>query len=235
MNSTIRGVLEELSRHTDLIVVSEQRLDESVSAKIDRQSLPDTIHALLRTKSFMLHQQPGTPYSWLWIFSDADRDGQYAWTKQPSPPSGDCDMTDYQLLAASDDHSDRQDAMDVFGEIGGDNSIALLQQGLSDPNDGVRAAAIESLAEIGGVQSIRALSLALNDPVTSLRIAAADALGEIGGPEAVKLLKNALSDENPTVREAAAEWFTELSLAHDWFGLADMSSSIRQMCRHPAG
>ncbi len=222
-NTSIRSVLEELSRQTDLIVMSEENLDELVTAEIDQRTLPEAIHRLLRHKSFMLHQLshvsdsdfPGTIlHSRLWIFSGDSGSNQYAWTIQPAlrPDSVDSsELIDYQVLALSDKRADREEAMFGFGEIASSNSIEYLQQGLSDPDERVRETAIESLAELGGTESVQALSLALNDPDASLRIDVVDALGEIGGQEAIMLLQEALTDENDTVREAAAEWLTELA------------------------
>ncbi len=226
-NTSIRSLLEELSRQTDLIVMSEENLDELVTVEINKRTLPEAIHRLLRHKSFMLHQVshvssgefPGTiPHSRLWIFSNDSDSNQHGWTIQPtlrSDPVDDSELIDYQILALSDNRSDRAEAMFGFGEIASSNSIEYLQQGLFDPDERVRETAIESLAELGGTESVQALSLALNDSDAGLRIDAVDALGEIGGQEAIKLLQEAMADENYTVREAAAEWLTELAWQHD--------------------
>jgi hypothetical protein len=211
------------AEHTNLVVMSQENLDDLVTVEIDQPTLAQAIHRLLRHKSFMLHQLghpsgskiPDTvPYSRLWIFSDDSTSNQHAWSTQPalrSGPVGDSEMIDYQILALSNKRSDRGEAMFGFGEIVSSNSIEYLQQGLSDPDERVREAAIESLAELGGTESVQALSIALNDPDAGLRIDAVDALGEIGGQEAISLLQEAMSDENDTVREAAAEWLTELA------------------------
>ncbi len=226
-NTSIRSVLEELSGQSNLIVMSEENLDELVTVDINQRTLPEAIHSILRHKSFMLHQvshvssgeYPGSmPHRRLWIFSDDSGSNHHAWTIQPTlrpDPVGDSEMIDYPILALSDKHRDRQAAMFGFGEIASSNSIVYLQQGLSDPDERVREAAIESLAELGGAESIQALSHALRDPDFSLRVDAVDALGEIGGQQAIKLLQEAMVDENYTVREAAAEWLTELAWQHD--------------------
>ncbi len=226
-NTSIRSVLEELSRQTNLIVMSEENLDELVTVEIDQRTLPEAIHRILRHKSFMLHQVshvsssefPGTmPHSRLWIFSGESDSTLHAWTIQPAlrpDPVDNSELIDYQILALSDDASNRAEAMFGFGQMGSENGIAYLQQGLSDPDERVREAAIESLADLGGIESVQALSIALNDPHASLRIDAVDALGEIRGREAIKLLQEAMADENDTVREAAAEWLTELAWMHD--------------------
>ncbi len=222
-NTSIRSVLEELSRQTNLVVMSQETLDDLVTIDVDRSTLQAAVRRLLRHKSFMLHQLdpvsgsefPGTtPYSRLWVFSGASDTRQHTWTTQPALrayPVGDSEIIDYQVLALSDDRNDREEAMVGFGEISSNSSIEFLQQGLSDPDERVREAAIESLADLGGTESVHALSVALNDPDASLRIDAIDALGEIGGQEAFRFLQDAMTDENHTVREAAAEWLTELA------------------------
>ena len=216
-NSSVRSVLEELSRQSDLVVVSQEALDELVSIEIDQPTLPQAIRRLLRHKSFLLKQSNDGVGS-LWIFSDDADNNQTAWVTPPTrrpDPEPDSELIDYQILAASADVSDREEAMYGFGDVGDSNSIEYLQLGLSDPDERVREEAIQSLAEIGGTESINALSIALNDPEAKVRVDAVEALGEIGGQEAVKLLQGAMADENDTVREAAAEWLTELAWMQD--------------------
>ena len=222
-NQSIRAILEELSRQTQLVVTSEDALDELVSVQIRQPTLPDALRSLLRQKSYMLHQVDHAPdnddlgdekYSRLWIFTDELDSAQPGWrTKAKLWPDDDSDIEtiDYQILALSDDSGDREEAMVGFGEIGGRRGIDYLQQGLSDPDERVREEAIESLIEIGGTESIHALGIALNDPDTGVRIDAVDAMGEIGGQDAIKYLQLAMTDENHIVREAAAEWLTELA------------------------
>jgi hypothetical protein len=214
-NVSLRDVLEELSRQTTLLILSQQALDEMVTVDIDENSLQAAIRRLLRQKSYMLHQlnydlnRPrGTPYSRLWIFSDDPGNGFWA-THAPS------ELTDYHRLALSEKGGDREEAMYGFAELGGSSVVGYLQQGLSDRDERVRDAAIESLIELGGTASIQALSTTLNHPDAGTRIDTVDALGEIGGPEAITLLQSAMGDENDTVREAAAEWLTELAWQYD--------------------
>ncbi len=187
-DTSIRTVLEELSRHSNLAIVSQEPLGELVTVDIQEPSLPLAIHRLLRQKNYMLHRisyvatkSNGAPYSRLWIFSEEMTDA--AWVMQPPP-----EVIEYQVLALSEKSGDRQEAMYGFGEYGGDGAVVYLQQGLSDPNKRVRQAAIESLAELGGTASAQALGLVLKDRDVSIRIDAVDALGEIGGQHAMMLL-----------------------------------------------
>lgn len=216
-NSSVRSVLEELSRQTNLVVTSQMPLDELLSIDINQPTLPQAIRRLLRHKSFLLEQSDDGAGS-LWIFSDDADNNQTAWATQPTrrpDPELDSELTNYLILASSDDASDREEAMFGFGDIGDSNNIDYLLLGLSDPDERVREEAIQSLAELGGTESVMALSIALNDPEANVRVDAVEALGEIGGQEAVKLLQGAMADENDTVREAAAEWLTELAWTHD--------------------
>jgi len=222
-DTSLRNVLEELSRQSNLTIMSQDPLDDLVTVDIAAQSLPEAVRRLLRQKSFMLHQlnyladrPDGASYNRLWIFSEGPIDGGWATRTLPSPASDiSSELIDYQLLALSAKSGDREEAMYGFGEFGGSNDVEYLQQGLSDPDENVREEAIESLVELGGTESVQALSLVLHDPDISIRIDAVDALGEIGGQEAMKLLQEAMADENHTVREAAAEWLTELAWQRD--------------------
>ncbi len=225
-DTSIRSVLEELSRQSNLVVVSQDALDELVTVDIEEPTLAEAILRLLRQKSFMLHQAsyatgsefPGnSPYSRLWILSGESNDRQLTWTTQARsrpPLVNDSELIDYQILALSDNGGDREDAMVGFGDVGS-SVIDYLRYGLSDPDEGVREAAIESLAELGGTESVQALTVVLNDPDAAMRIDAVDALGEIGGQEAIRILQMAMTDDNHTVREAAAEWLTEIMWQHD--------------------
>lgn len=226
-NASIRSVVEELSRQSNLVVVSEDALDELVTVDIEEPTLAEAIRRLLRQKSFMLHQLShatgnefagNSPYSMLWILSGDSNDSQPTWTtpaKSRPPLVNDSELIDYQILTLSDNGNDRLEAMFGFGDAGSDSGIDYLQQGLTDPDERVREAAIQSLAELGGTESVQALSVVLNEPDAAMRIDAVDALGEIGGQEAIRFLQMAMTDDDFTVREAAAEWLTELAWRYD--------------------
>lgn len=211
--TSTRRILEELSRQTNLVVVSQGALDQLVSVEINQPTLAAAIRRLLRHSNFLL-QQSGDFEGSLWIFSNDSRNSQQAWAtpgKHRPVLEHDSDFSNYLILMSSMDASDREEAMFGFGEIAGDDSIGYLRMGLSDPDEGVRGEAIQSLAGLGGKKSVEALGIALNDREVRVRVDAIEALGEIGGPEAVKFLRQAMADRNDTVREAAAEWLTELA------------------------
>lgn len=218
VNTSVKSVLEELARQFHLVVTSQEALDESVSIEIDQATLPQAIRRLLRHKSFLLQLSTDGEAN-LKIFSDDADNSQSAWAIQPTnqpDPAPASELIDYQVLASSDDVSDREEAMYGFGDIGDSNSIPYLLVGLSDPDKSVREEAVRSLAEIGGTESVMALGIAVNAPEAGVRLDAVDALGEIGGQEAVRLLQEATTDENDVVREAAAEWLTEVTWTNDW-------------------
>jgi len=211
--TSTRQVLEELSRQTNLVVVSQGALDELVSVDINQSTLAAAIRRLLRHRNFLL-QQSGDFEGSLWIFSNDSGNSQQAWAtprKHRPVPEHDSDFSNYLILMSSMDASDRKEAMFGFGEVADDDTIEYLLMGLSDPDEGVREEAVQSLAELGGKKSVEALGIALNDREARVRVDAVEALGEIGGPEAVKLLRQATTDGNDTVREAATEWLTELA------------------------
>ena len=220
-DATIRRVLEALSQQVNLIIISEAALDDSITLELVKQTVPETIHHLLRHRSYMLHEPRGDrrstiSYRRLWIFSEDPNGTDDVWTTRPVNHRIDTveeELTEYQILAMSDSRRDREEAMFGFAEL--EAGIEYLRQGLTDPDRDVREAAIESLAELGGAESVQALGIALNDPDAGVRLDAVDALGEIGGPDATGLLQQAMSDENHTVREAAAEWLTELAWLRD--------------------
>jgi hypothetical protein len=221
LDTTIRDVLEELSQQSNLVVLSQDAVDDPVTVDIDQPTLPEAIRHLLRQKDFMIHQPSSlsghadrgpAPYTRLWIFPDDSDNSQQGWTNvAPGIDDDGGEFSDYRMLALSHSSSDREEAMYGIGDIGVDHSVEFLKRGLSDPVDRVRQAAIDSLAEIGGTESVQALGIALRDPDASLRVDAVDALGEIGSEESIEMLQGAIADENPIVREAAAEWITELT------------------------
>ena len=53
-NTSIKSVLEELSRQSNLVVLSQLALDELVTVDIDEKTLPEALRRLVRQKSFML-------------------------------------------------------------------------------------------------------------------------------------------------------------------------------------
>lgn len=225
--ASIRSVLESLASQANLLVVSQERLEEPVSVDINEPTLSLAIHRLLRQKSFMLHQSGHAPGAGsvgrisdyrLWIFAPDPSHSEPAWVSpprhRPEPDSAD-ELAAYQILALSQDGRHRQEAMFGLAESGGSGSVTDLRQGLSDVDRRVREAAIESLAVVGGEESVGALGGILSDPDAGLRIDAVDAIGRIGGDEAIALLEQAMIDENHVVREAAAEWLTELAWRRD--------------------
>ena len=216
-NTSMRSILEELSRQTGLVVMSHRSLDGLTSIDIDQPTLWQAIHRLLRRDSFLLHQSSDGVSS-LRIFSHDADNSQTVWVIMPPRLSlfeSDSEFADYRSLATSDDVHNREEAMYGFGELADRDSARYLQLGLTDSSVSVREEAILSLTDLGGTEAAQALRIALNDPRADVRVDVVNALGEIGGPEAVSLLLGAAADEHDAVREAAAEWLTELAWSSD--------------------
>jgi HEAT repeat protein len=75
--------------------------------------------------------------------------------------------------------------------------------GLSDPDQRVRAAAVALVSDIGGAETIDLLRAQTSDPDPIVRAAAARALGTMGAVTAQPDIDRLLSDLSPMVREAA--------------------------------
>ncbi|MGI9203608.1 MAG: HEAT repeat domain-containing protein [Woeseiaceae bacterium] len=229
--TSIRRILESLTREAGLVIHSGTSLESRVSVSIDSSSLADAVAHILRDESYLLivpgekYDEPATARSHLWVFAVRPRGAADGWSSLPAPTSNttqDTEWYDYQRLANSGVDVDREEAMFSLGEYGGEPSIELLRMGLLDPSHNVRKAAVESLADIGGNESIAALRIVLTDPEASVRITAIDALGEIGGKEPKRLIEQALADTDKRVREVAGEWITELNWYRNW---SDQSKS----------
>lgn len=221
--ASLRSVLEEISWRSGLTVRSQAALDQAVSLRIEAATLGEAIRRLLANRSYMLFEPkagdtgPRQTYeaaNVLWILADEGHGGESEWTARSSyieKVAPDHEIVDFRLLAASQRASDRQEAMFAIADLGHSGEIGHLQQGLSDPDDEVRAAAIMALGDLGGPEAVRLLGLALNDPSASLRMDAVDALGDIGGEQVVELLRQSLPRQPASVREAAAIRLTELA------------------------
>ena len=111
-------------------------------------------------------------------------------------------------ILQSDDADDRWWATRVLGESTAPDAIDLLLGQLSDPDEGVRAAAIHGLGLRGDAQSAEALARQLSDASGYLARQAGEALTKLGD-HAVPVLIAGLQDENQRVRVVSAR-----ALAH---------------------
>jgi serine/threonine-protein kinase len=109
------------------------------------------------------------------------------------------------MLTSDSDPVVRLRAAQALERIGGPEAIAGLAQGLGDPMEDVRLAAVKGLSKLDpGFAKPDLARLLLEDPNYEIRVQAAHALGTTGDPEVRPLLEAALEDSNEFVRAAAA-------------------------------
>jgi HEAT repeat protein len=110
-----------------------------------------------------------------------------------------------ERLAEDRDPVVRRRAAESLASIGGEAAVVGLVQGLSDPIEQVRLAAVRGVRELDPAFATADLArLVLEDPMYEIRVQAARGLGTTGDPEVLKILENALEDPNEFVRAAAA-------------------------------
>lgn len=223
-NVSIKNVLETIADQSDLVLVLNDPLTESITMEMERLPFAEAIASILDGRNFALqHAQPAS--GTLWVFSDGT--GQEFSSSEAVELQGNSILkdafteavtshTDDSITPSSaalnhDDKNIRLAAVDALGDTGSNNAVQALEQALLDSATEVREAAIEAFTEIGGVESARALVVALNDEDAELREDAVEALGEIGGLTAIRLLEKALGDPQIEIQEAAAEILSELS------------------------
>lgn len=108
-------------------------------------------------------------------------------------------------LRSDSDPIARQRAAESLTQLGGEVAIAALIEGLSDPMERVRLAAVQGLREYDTRRALEQLSaLLLEDDSWEVRSQAAAALGESGLPEALAVLEGAVDDPHEFVRAAVA-------------------------------
>lgn len=98
----------------------------------------------------------------------------------------------------------RQNAASSLAQLGGETATQGLIDGLADPLEEVRLAAVRGVRRLDPGAAIAQLSkLLLEDSVWEIRVQAARALGATGDPSVLPVLENALGDSNEFVRAAA--------------------------------
>lgn len=109
-----------------------------------------------------------------------------------------------ECLLRDSDPVARQRAAAALTLLGGAGALDALGQGLADPMDRVRMAAVAGLAKIDPSYAAPQLARVLHeDPVWEVRAQAAHALGLSGDPAIAPDLQAALEDPNEFVRSAA--------------------------------
>jgi len=109
------------------------------------------------------------------------------------------------LLIADTDPVARQRAAESLEELGGEAAVRALSQGLGDPMENVRKAALHGLTALDPGYALDDLARLLReDAVWEIRAEAAHALGLTGDPAVLEALEAGLGDPNEFVRSAVA-------------------------------
>jgi cellulose synthase operon protein C len=104
----------------------------------------------------------------------------------------------------SDDVSQRQAAMRMFGELGLGNAAAPLALLVEDARDPLRLEAAVAVARIGDARASRSLLRAMEDQDPVVRDVATWALGALGGQDAVGRLARVLKEGSNAGQQALA-------------------------------
>lgn len=109
-----------------------------------------------------------------------------------------------EMYAQERDPLIRGQILHSAGYLAGPNTLALLRQGLQDPDADVRVMACQALGRVGGPEAAAALAEALgSDTDPDVRLAAVKALGETGDASAVRALGIALEERDPAMQYLA--------------------------------
>ncbi|HYG74207.1 MAG TPA: HEAT repeat domain-containing protein [Planctomycetota bacterium] len=106
---------------------------------------------------------------------------------------------------ANEDEEVRLFAAAAGAKLGGEKSIAILQELQKSSKTEIRSRATFALGKAGGKQQIPAIEKGLSDSDSSVREDAVEALRLIGGEEVLPGLVKALDDEDHRVRGAAMD------------------------------
>ena len=240
-NASVRQVLDEIARQSDLIVVSQGPLNGRLTLELERLSLSEALRRIMRGRSYLLFQaQPATGTGiakherrgTLWIFSDGasvEPGHDQVAGRSSSDTASAIEALQAQLL--SDDIRVRQEAIKGLRRLKGNEVIAPLSYALADEEKKIRVKAIYALADIGGDNAVAAMAAAAGDENAWVRAETAYALGTLGGDTAIEVLKHALHDTDSDVRESAIEAFTEIGGGQSaralGIALQDANASLR--------
>lgn len=127
----------------------------------------------------------------------------------------------------------RSEGMLVLGHIQDDRAVALLIEGLQDPEADVRGAAATALGTQKSEKGIKPLIrvVARGDAVA---VKAIRALGEIGDARAALVLERQLDSDNPVVRRYACEALERIGHRSAVKGLASRLDDPDAMVRYTA-
>ncbi len=240
-NVSVRDVLDEIARQSDLIVVSRSPLHGRLTLELERLPLFEALRRIMRGRSYLLHQAQAATgariadderQSTLWVFSDESaNDPGYTEAASHSLPGIKSAIEVLQSKLMSDDVRVRQEAIKGLRRLKVNEVIAPLSYALADEDKKVRVKAIYALADIGGDNAVAAMAAAAGDENAWVRAETAYALGTLGGDTAIQVLQYSLHDVDSDVRESAIEAFTEIGGGQSARALAvalqDTDASLR--------
>ena len=119
-----------------------------------------------------------------------------------------------EALVVDSPHAEvREEAANMLGNVGGEQSWQALVEALDDSEENVRWFAVEGLRKLGATQAFQRVSeVLLEDESARVRAQAAIALGELGQPASFGALRQALvGDPSEQVRDKAAAALTALA------------------------
>ena len=219
-NVSVRDVLDEIARQSDLIVVSHGPLHGRLTLELERLPLFEALRRIMRDQSYLLHQAQAATgarianharQSILWVFSDGSaNDAGYTEASSHSVWEITSAIEVLQSQLMSDDIRVRQDAIKGLRRLKVNEVIVPLSYALLDEDKKVRVKAVYALADIGGDDAVAALVTAVGDENAWVRAETAYALGTLGGDTAIQVLKHALHDADSNVRETAIEAFQDI-------------------------
>ena len=94
-------------------------------------------------------------------------------------------------------------AVTALKEMGGADTVPVLEMALADQSGLVRALAVEGLAQEGHALQSKRLRKLLQDPAALVRVVVLRAYGESGDQKLIPEIEPLLQDEQPRVRAAA--------------------------------
>ncbi len=215
---TVRELVTEIARRTDLVLLLSHPLDDRITIEIDGLSLPNALARLLKHKNFALQYAPplsgtadagGAPANWLWVLPP--NTGDYPQRDQATELSSSYNTSRVEIPQAERANMGVRPRREAFIDTQAfDGDEAARSFALVDEDTDVRVKRVHTLADVGGDQAITALVGALGDENSRVRAEAAHALGDIGGDSAVEILEQPLHDADKHVRQAAIEALTDI-------------------------
>lgn len=216
----LRDVLVSIAAASGLELVTDDPLDERVTADLASLPVAVALRELLRDRSFVLLRttaagdrgdaRAGT----LWVLSSAGGAMPAIIVRRMEELPALGTPADIARLSAAIDHEDvnvRLDAAADLGLVDDPNAQAMLSAAAAlDTDPAVRAEALYALGAAQATAWNPAFRLALADANRNVRAAAISALEDLGTQDAAQVLEMALGDTDTSLRASAVEALGEI-------------------------